>query len=494
MQQLLDTIPKFLNELDGVVFYIDGGMRSVLGVDKATFGMHAYFYSDEVTKKNHGAKDFLPTPTEYVEKSKVSTEEKCTVLQYYDSFGPSPGGTNQTAEMDALVEALQIILQSKIYEKVKRIHIYSDSQVVVKGTQEWMQNWKQRNWISSSGLPVSNRPLWEVIDKLWHEVKATGVEIKFSWVKGHASNHGNILADYMASTGLFHNDSHGEKLSEAANYYTSDVSTSKLLLDSKLYHLYEIKPFVDDQAQYLTFSHPSQGFDVKDDVGKRVRDFGIGIVRLKKSEGVVDKILEVCTTFNERVADVPIIVNLQNILKPNVCKEILNGMVGNYNVTSENQVKSLNNENLLTIINPSRLAYKLKPIYSDAAGVLDMFLDNDDSIGIFDVTDLFYQKVEKKNVTSLKFKLATESFIQVPATFKLPQSCIPNNVIRNVTITFGNDTPQRRTFAAIADLEPKISVVTWEESEKCYRYALIIETIEGVGLWCGCFDNSIFIR
>lgn len=490
MQELLKTIPTFLNELDGVVFYIDGGMRSVLGAEKATFGMHAYFYSDEVTKKGHGAKDFIPTPVEYIEKAKVQPEEKCTILQYYDAFGPSVGGTNQTAEMDALVEALQIILQSKLYDKVKRINIYSDSQTVVKGTQEWIHNWKQRNWISSSGLPVSNRPLWEVIDKLWTEVKATGVEINFSWVKGHASNYGNILADYMASTGLFHNDSRGEKLSEAADYYVSDVSTSKLLLDSKLYHLYEIKPFVDDQAQYLTFSHPSQGFDVKDDVGKRVRDFGIGIIRLNKSEGVVDKILEVCTTFNERVADVPIIVNLQNILKPTVCKEILEGMVGNYNVTSEGQVKSLNNDNLLTIINPSRLAYKLKPIYSDAAGVLDMFLDKDDSIGITDVTNQFYEEVEKKGKTSLKFKLATESFIQVPVTFKQPKG----EVTLNVTITFGNDTPQRRTFASIAEQEPKINVVTWEESEKTYRYALIIETNEGIGLWCGCFDNSIFIR
>lgn len=490
MQQLLNTIPTFLNELDGVVFYIDGGMREVLGASKATFGMHAYFYSDEVAKKGHGAKEFIPTPTEYVEKGKVKPEDKCTILRYYDAFGPSSGGTNQTAEMDALIESLEIILQSKLYEKVKRIYIYSDSQTVVNGTQEWIHSWKKRNWIASSGLPVSNRPLWEKIDKLWNEVKDTGVKINFSWVKGHSTNFGNNLADYMASTGLFHNDKRGEKLSEAADYYTSDISTSKLLLDSKLYHLYEIKPFIDGQAQYLTFSHPSQGFDVKEDVGKRVRDFGIGIVRLNKTEGVVDKIIEVCATFNERIADVPIIVNLQNILKPNNYKEILEGMVGNYNVTAEGQVKSLGNENLLTIVNPSRLAYKLKPIYLTATDILDFYLDKDDSIGITDVTDLFYTKIEKKGSTSLKFKLATETFIQAPVIFKRPDG----DVKLNVTITFGNDTPQRRTFTSIIDHEPKISIVTWEESERVYRYALVIETIEGVGIWCACFDNSLFIR
>lgn len=490
MKQLVEAIPEFIDKLDGVVFYVDGGMREVLGAGKATFGMHAYFYSDEMTKKGHGAKDFLPTATTYVEKAKVPDEDKVTILRYYDAFGPSPGGTNNTAEMDALIEALKIILTAKLYEKVKRIHIYSDSQTVVKGTQEWLVGWKRRNWMNSQGLPVANRTLWETIDELWTQVKATGVNINFDWVKGHSVDHGNSLADYMASTGLFHNDARKEKLSLPTDYHSSDISTSKLLLDSKLYHLYELKPFVDGQAQYLTFSHPSQGFDVKDDVGKSVRDFGIGIVRLKKSESVVDEMLTICRKLNERIADVPIIINLQNILKPSNCKEILEGLVGNYNVTSEGQVKSLHGDSLLTVINPSRLAYKLKPIYSDASDILDQYLEKATDIGITEVTDLFYDKIEKKGKELLKFKLATESFIQISAVFKLPAS----EVERKITITFGNDTPQRRTFNSITELEPKISVVTWEESECVFRYALVIETTEGVGLWAGCFDNSEFIR
>lgn len=490
MKQLVEAIPEFIQDLDGVVFYIDGGQRLVLGAVKAAFGMHAYFYSDEVAKKGHGAKDYIPTPTAYVEKANVADKDKCTILRYYDAFGPSHGGTNNTAEMDALIEALNIILTTKLYEKVKRIHIYSDSQTVVKGTQEWLPGWKNRNWMNSQGLPVANRNLWEIIDKLWTEVKATGVNINFDWVKGHSSFHGNNLADYMATTGLFHNEERKETISLPATYYTSDISTSKLLLDSKLYHLYEIKPFIDGQAQYLTFSHPSQGFEVKDDVGKCVRDFGIGIVRLKKSEPVVDEILSVCCKLNERIADVPIIVNLQNILKPANYKEIFEGLVSNYNVTSEGHVKSLSNENLLTIVNPSRLAYRMKPIYSEVSDILDMYLDKDDSIGISTVTDLFYDKIEKKGKELLKFKLSTESFIQVPATFKLPSG----EVTRKVTITFGNDTPQRRTFGSIAEHEPKISVVTWEEYESAYRYALVIETNEGIGIWCGCYDNSEFIR
>ncbi len=488
MQELLKALPEFQDEVDGMVFYIDGGQRTVLGQVKATFGLHGYFYSDEVAKKGHGAKDFIPTPTAYVEKAKVKAEDKCTVVKYYDAFGPSPGGTSATAEMDALIEALTIILESKIYERAKRVHIYSDSQLTVYGTNDWLSGWKRRNWMSSTGTPVANRKLWEKIDVLWQEVTAK-IDITFQWVKGHADNHGNIIADYMATTGLFHIEERKDTLVNPEDYYVSDSSTSKLLLDSKLYHLYEINTKIDGMSQYLTFSHPSQGFDVKEDVGKSVRDFGIGIVRLKKPESVLDEIIKACSHFNERVADVPIIVNLQNILKPHICKEILEGSVSRYNVNAESQVKAITGENLLTIANPSRLSYKLKPIYFEVADVLDDYLQGDEFIGVTDVTDRFYETVEKKGVKSLKFKLGTESFIQVPAEIITPKG----KKTAKVTITFGNDTPQRRTFNAIAGSEPKISVVTWEESERIYRYALVVETTEGVGIWCGCFDNSEFI-
>ena len=493
MQELIAALPDFVEKVDGAVFYIDGGQRPVLNKAKATFGMHAYFYSDEVAKKGHGAKEFLPTPTTYVEKAKVSADEKCTVLKYYDAFGPSAGGTSMTAEMDALIEALTIIKDSNLYDHVKRIFIYSDSQITVYGTTQWLEGWKRRGWMSSNGTPVANRNLWEKIDKLWNEVTAL-VDITFEWVKGHADNYGNTIADYMASTGLFHIEDRKGTISNPEGYYAADHATSKLLLDSKLYHLYEIKPEIDGKAQYLTFSHPSQGFDVKDDVGKRVRDFGIGIVRLNESEPVLDEIIRTSCKFNERIADVPIIVNLQNILKPAIYKEILEGSVGRYNVTSEGHVKALTGENLLTIVNPSRLAYKLKPIYSEIGDVLDDYLDGVDRIGVTDITDKFYDKVEKKGVTSLKFKLASESSIQVHATFRRDVNDITTNLTRPVTITFGNDTPQRRTFNAIAGLEPKISVVTWEECESTYRYALVVETTEGVGIWCSCYDNSEFIR
>ena len=106
MQDLLKALPEFMDQIDGAVFYIDGGQRPVMGVDKASFGIHAYFYSDEVAKKGHGAKDFLPTASTYVEKAKVNPEDKCTVLKYYDAFGPSVGATSLTAEMDALIETL----------------------------------------------------------------------------------------------------------------------------------------------------------------------------------------------------------------------------------------------------------------------------------------------------------------------------------------------------------------------------------------------------
>lgn len=494
MQKILDLIPEMIEKgLDGVVFYVDGGMRKVLGKNKASFGAHAYFYKDEVAKKGHGAKDYLPTPLRYKEKSKVGDDEKCTIMYYYDAFGPSSGGTNQTGEMDGLLYALNIILESKLYNHVKRIRIYSDSEYVVKGSQEWITGWKSRNWCNSSGQPVSSKERWLDIDEKLTKVKSLTTDFAFQWVRGHV-DYGNILADYQASSGLFHPSETRELISLPENYYETDNSSSKLLLDSKLYHLMELNKTVEikdiEYHQYLTFSHPSQGFDITTDVGKAVRDFGIGIVYLKEADGVLDKTADVCNDILDRLADVPVIVYLQNVLKPTNRDEILDGLASNYNITSEGMVKSLNNDTLFFIANPSRLSYKLKPIYTYIADKLEDYLNGDSDILLTDVTDKFYTKTKKKSKEVLKFTLTSETFIKVPAKFKVGDE-VKEDII---TITFGLDTPVRRTFNGISEDNPKVGVLTWEESEGLFNYALFVETDEGYGVWCGAFDNTHQMR
>ncbi|MFA5947409.1 MAG: ribonuclease H [Candidatus Gracilibacteria bacterium] len=89
--------------------------------------------------------------------------------------------TNNRMEMMAMVEALKY-LHDKYKDKISKlsIEIYSDSNLIV---QTINLKWKKK----------ANTDLWEKIEAL-----SAWLNIKFIWVKGHASNKYNNLADELA--------------------------------------------------------------------------------------------------------------------------------------------------------------------------------------------------------------------------------------------------------------------------------------------------------
>jgi ribonuclease HI len=103
--------------------------------------------------------------------------------------GPLEGErqTNQRAELTAAIMALKAV------SKPAQFCIYSDSEYVVKGINEWMQDWKARGWKTAARKPVQNLDLWLEVEALlvFHQVTV-------SWVKGHSGNPGNDKADALA--------------------------------------------------------------------------------------------------------------------------------------------------------------------------------------------------------------------------------------------------------------------------------------------------------
>jgi ribonuclease HI len=101
--------------------------------------------------------------------------------------------TNNRMEMLALIGALKKIreVEAESDEKAE-VNLYVDSQYVLKGSTEWLAGWKKKNWKATSG-PVKNRDLWEEIDQL-----LPGLKIKWIWVKGHAGDKYNEMADEIA--------------------------------------------------------------------------------------------------------------------------------------------------------------------------------------------------------------------------------------------------------------------------------------------------------
>jgi ribonuclease HI len=67
----------------------------------------------------------------------------------------------------------------------------------MKGITEWMPGWKRKNWKTADGKPVKNVDLWQRLD-----AARAPHEVEWRWVKGHAGDLGNELADQLANQGI----------------------------------------------------------------------------------------------------------------------------------------------------------------------------------------------------------------------------------------------------------------------------------------------------
>jgi len=106
------------------------------------------------------------------------------------------GGKNQTTnnqmELMATIKALE-------YFKTKQdITIYTDSKYVKDGISSWINKWKINGWRTANKKPVKNKELWIKLDK---QIQIHN--ISWQWIKGHAGNNYNELADELARKYIF---------------------------------------------------------------------------------------------------------------------------------------------------------------------------------------------------------------------------------------------------------------------------------------------------
>lgn len=102
-------------------------------------------------------------------------------------YGFSELTTNNRMELMALLMAL------KKYKLEQKFHIFSDSKYVIDSASKWVKRWYANKWKTSTGQDVKNKDLWQEYLNLTKNKR-----IKFTWVKGHANNVYNSLADELA--------------------------------------------------------------------------------------------------------------------------------------------------------------------------------------------------------------------------------------------------------------------------------------------------------
>jgi ribonuclease HI len=106
-------------------------------------------------------------------------------------FGGEAATTNNRMELTAVIRALEALKQPS------RVKLYTDSQYVQKGIQEWIHSWKRNGWKTADKKPVKNKELWVELDDL-----RKSHDIEWHWVKGHAGHPENERADALANRGI----------------------------------------------------------------------------------------------------------------------------------------------------------------------------------------------------------------------------------------------------------------------------------------------------
>ena len=101
------------------------------------------------------------------------------------------GGENNTT--NNRMELMGPIMALKKIKNKSEIIIFTDSKYVKDGITDWIKKWKQNNWKSSNKKPVKNKDLWIKLDNSCSKHKVT-----WKWVKAHAGNKYNNLADELA--------------------------------------------------------------------------------------------------------------------------------------------------------------------------------------------------------------------------------------------------------------------------------------------------------
>jgi ribonuclease HI len=101
--------------------------------------------------------------------------------------GYAPATTNNRMELQAAIEGLKALTRPAV------VDLYTDSLYLRDGITKWLQDWKKKNWISSSKNPVKNKDLWEDLDLISQKH-----DISWHWVRGHRGHPENERADCLA--------------------------------------------------------------------------------------------------------------------------------------------------------------------------------------------------------------------------------------------------------------------------------------------------------
>jgi len=114
----------------------------------------------------------------------VIIDDSNNIEEYFWGYKIS---TNNRMELTAVINAITMLPPLQSHE----ITVYSDSQYVTRGFNEWLMGWSRKGF-----KDVKNVDLWTRMIEVTAQHDMT-----FTWIRGHDGNQYNEAADALATKG-----------------------------------------------------------------------------------------------------------------------------------------------------------------------------------------------------------------------------------------------------------------------------------------------------
>lgn len=494
----MQDFEKELKELKahGAVLYTDGSARPNPGFTGS--GIHGYFYVNKELNKPVSGDGMIMTRDGYVRPPSVK-EAFVDPVKYIDVVGANDGvRSNNYAEAMALSKALEIAVLTGI----EALHVISDSRLALDGVG-WCESWSRNGWRKSDGGEIKNVELWQALHENHQKFLALGGKFTSAWIKGHDDQRGNTEADILAAVGCFRstdgNINWDVRLTDPKGYWKNEVERHPFLNIKRIF-------FNAEERHNVKGLYYQGDSGVGDFIsGKRTPVTSYSVIQLNEADGVIESIRE--RNYKHAKGD--------NAIMMIKCDEVFSKRLfhwieqyGGDSMTGSKDSLNLQftDETPITIeMNPTGLA----PRCIEGFNILEElllgykkhqedsnipFTFNGAAVQISDITSRFYEDTETKR--GEKTKTLKGDFIVGLTDISIDFELKLLSGVKEVKIPYilGLDFLPRNNLKKLESLNPKVTLISWAESEKSYRYATIAECDSGIGIWSNYHADRIFVN
>lgn len=469
----------------GAVFYTDGGARPT-NPGYAGYGFHGYTYSQVTPKKGTGLPQWALTQDGYIKKEGKEQEALVPIspLHYVDGFGTIPGVvSNNVAEIAAATWALEYVKLNP----VPIVKIFTDSKGTVEAVNNWLDVWAARGWVKSDGRPVANQDQLKALNALLKDVRSTGTQVQFHWIRSHNGHIGNEASDHLATMGVIRSmseqgrsDHHSLDTVKADGYWTNKVERHPLLRHRALYFLTDIRTI-----QAGEYYMGDRSIDEADE-GKRSADVCYAYVLLDKEDPALELVRNHTATLAQDDVHMCYAV-LPKIYDKKVHPNLLKHGAGclyrpNPKLLHLNYVDK---DPVVRHFHPPILSWRAVEELNELKGLYKAWQVKDPLLSVLEVTELFYQP-GKKDTLSLKPEFGS-------GTVKLDITVThaPTGQTGIAQMQLGHDFPDRNLFKHLETLHPKVYVLCWGTPGHL-RYASLTVCDGGASVQAGAYTNHVW--